>query len=136
MEMLNQDKATTGLKTAVTILGKWGATAEQGTAILRVSPETYARAQRHDLKWQVSLDEDQLTRISYVMNIHAALRVIFDNPENLYGFMRMANYNEGFDGRSPLEVIATGDIGTLRETWLRVNMERPTINGDEDRVRL
>ncbi|WP_268877327.1 hypothetical protein [Vreelandella rituensis] len=28
----------------------------------------------------------------------------------------MANYNEGFDGRSALEVIACGDIGTLRET--------------------
>ncbi|MCE8044535.1 hypothetical protein HOP60_20940 [Halomonas daqingensis] len=136
MEMLNQDKATTGLKTAVTILGKWGATIEQGTAILRVPPETYARAQRHDPEWQVSLDDDQLTRISYVLNIHAALRVVFDNPDNLYGFMSMANYNEGFDGRSALEVIACGDIGTLRETWLRVNMERPMIIDDEGRVRL
>ncbi|MBB3231133.1 hypothetical protein [Halomonas stenophila] len=134
--MTNKDKVTTGLQAAVTILGKWGASSEQGTAILRVSLDTYARARRRDPEWQVNLDEDQLTRISYVLNIHAALRVIFDNPENLYGFMAMANHNEGFNGRSPLEVIAYGDIISLRETWLRVNMERPVIVGDEGRFNL
>ncbi|WP_232090224.1 hypothetical protein [Billgrantia diversa] len=122
-----KDKPTTGIQVAVTILEKWGATVEQGTAILRVSPETYAQAKQQKPEWQVTLDEDQLARISYVLNIHAALRVLFDNPDNLYGFMAMPNYNEGFDGRSALEVIACGDIGTLRETWLRVNMERPAI---------
>lgn len=111
MEMLNQDKATTGLRVAVTTLDKGDATAKQGSAILSVPPETYARAQRRDPEWQAYLDEDQLARISYVLKIHAALCVIFDNPENLYGFMRTANYNEGFDDRSPLEVIACGDIG-------------------------
>ncbi|WP_108447049.1 hypothetical protein [Halomonas denitrificans] len=114
--MTNKDKATTGLQTAVTILGKWGATSEQGTAILRVSPDSYARAMRHDPEWQVNLDEDQLTRISYVLNIHAALRLIFDNPSNVYGFMSMVNHNEGFNGRSPLEVIADSDLVSLRET--------------------
>lgn len=134
--MPNQDKATAGLQTAVTILRKWGATTEQGAAILNVSPGTFIQAKRHDPKWQVSLDDDQLARISYVLNIHAALRVIFDYPENLYGFMAMANHNEGFNGRSPLEVIACGDIASLRETWLRVNMERPAIIGDEGRFDL
>lgn len=134
--MENKDKATTGLQVAVTILGKWGASSEQGTAILRVSPETYARARRHDPEWHVNLDEDQLTRISYVLNIHATLRVIFDNPSNVYGFMSMVNHNEGFNGRSPLEVIADGDLASLRETWLSVNMERPVIIGDEGRFNL
>ena len=122
--LVMKNKATTGLQVAVTILEKWGATTEQGTAILNVSPDTYAHAKQRDPEWQISLDDDQLARISYVLNIHAALRVLFDNPDNLYGFMGMADYNKGFDGRSPLEVIACGDIGTLRETWLRVNMER------------
>lgn len=134
--MPNQDKATTGLRGAVMILGKWGATTDQGAAILNVSPDTYHQAKRGDPEWLGILDEDQLTRISYVLNIHAALRVLFDNPDNLYGFMRMANYNEGFDGQSALEVIAGGDLASLRETWLRVNMERPTIIGDEGRVML
>ncbi|APX91769.1 hypothetical protein BWR19_01760 [Halomonas sp. 1513] len=131
--MTNKDKATTGLQVAVTILEKWGATVEQGTAILRVSPDTYAYAKQRDPEWQISLDDDQLGRISYVLNIHAALRILFENSDNLYGFMGMTNYNEGFNGRSPLEVIACGSISTLRETWLRVNMERPVVVGDEGR---
>ncbi len=131
-----KNKATTGIQVAVTILEKWGATVEQGTAILRVSPDTYAQAKQQNPEWQIILDEDQLARISYVLNIHAALGVLFDNPDNLYGFMAMPNYNEGFDGQSPLEVIACGDIGKLREIWLRVNMERPAIINDEGRVKL
>ncbi|RTR02959.1 hypothetical protein [Halomonas nitroreducens] len=118
--MENKDKATTGLQVAVTILGKWGASSEQGVAILRVSPETYARARRRDPEWKVNLDEDQLTRISYILNIHAALRVILDNPKNVYGFMSMINHNEYFNGRSPLQIISQGNLYSLRETWLRV----------------
>ncbi|SEK38356.1 hypothetical protein [Halomonas daqiaonensis] len=134
--MSNKNKTTTGLQVAVTILEKWGASCEQGTAILRVSPDNYALARRREPEWQVNLDEDHLTRISYILNIHAALRVIFDNPSNVYGFMSMVNHNEGFNGRSPLDVIARGDLTELRETWLHVNMLRPVIIGDEGRVNL
>ncbi len=81
----------------------------------------YARAKQRDPKWQVSLDEDQLTRISLVLNIHAALRVLFDNPKNLYGFMSMDNHDDFFHGRSPLEVIASGDLTSLHETWQRLD---------------
>ncbi|MBB3188948.1 antitoxin Xre-like helix-turn-helix domain-containing protein [Halomonas cerina] len=117
-------KCAAGLKAAVAILEKWGATGEQATAILRVSRSTYARAKRRDPAWQVSLDEDQLTRISLVLNIHAALRVIFDNPENLYGFMAMANHNDYFNGRAPLEIIASGGILALYEVFQRIDSLR------------
>ena len=87
------------------------------SAILGVSGSTVDRARSQDFCWQVSLDEDQLTRISLVLNMHAALRVLFDNPENLYGFMLMANHNAFFHGRSPLEIIACGELTSLYETW-------------------
>jgi len=116
--------AAAGLKAAVAILEKWGATGEQGNAILRVSRSTYARAKRRDPGWEVSLDGDQLTRISLVLNMHAALRVIFDNPENLYGFMSMANHNGYFNGKSPLEVIAQGGILSLYEAFRRIDSLR------------
>lgn len=102
-EAITRDKtaAATGLKAAVRILDKWDASGEQGEAILRVSHSTYARARNGNVQ-EVKLDRDQLTRISYVLNIHAALRIVFDNPENLYGFITMANHNPYFAGRSPL----------------------------------
>lgn len=46
----------------------------------------------------MSLDDDQLARISLVLNIHASLRTIFDNPDNVYGFPSMNNHNPFFDG--------------------------------------
>ncbi|MFP3480677.1 antitoxin Xre-like helix-turn-helix domain-containing protein, partial [Burkholderia sp. SIMBA_057] len=84
----NKAAAAVGLKAAVRILEKWRASGEQGEAILRVSHSTYARARRGDLV-EIKLDSDQLTRISYVLNIHATLRMIFDNPDNLYGFVNL-----------------------------------------------
>jgi hypothetical protein len=117
-------KAAIGLKVAVNILEKWGASGEQSTAILRVSRSTYARAKRGDPGWEVNLDEDQLTRISLVLNMHAALRVVFDNPENLYGFMAMPNHNAYFNGKTPLELISQGGILPLYEVSKRIGSLR------------
>nr|WP_299243425.1 antitoxin Xre-like helix-turn-helix domain-containing protein [uncultured Halomonas sp.] len=124
-EAIDQDKtaAATGLKTAVRILDKWDASGEQGEAILRVSHSTYARARNGSVQ-AIKLDRDQLTRISYVLNIHAALRLIFDNPENLYGFMKMANDNPYFEGRSPLEILGSGDFAALYEIFKRIDSLR------------
>lgn len=119
----NRAAAAAGLKAAVRILDKWRASGEQGEAILRVSHSTYARARRGDLV-EIKLDSDQLTRISYLLNIHAALRMIFDNPENLYGFVNLVNHNPYFNGRTPLEIMGSGDFAALYETFKRVDSLR------------
>lgn len=119
----NKAAAAAGLKAAVRILDKWRASGEQGEAILRVSHSTYARARRGDLV-EIKLDSDQLTRISYLLNIHAALRMIFDNPENLYGFVNLVNHNPYFNGRTPLEIIGSGDFAALYETFKRIDSLR------------
>ncbi|MCH4810450.1 MbcA/ParS/Xre antitoxin family protein [Vreelandella neptunia] len=119
----NRAAAAAGLKAAVRILDKWRASGEQGEAILRVSHSTYARARRGDID-EIKLDSDQLTRISYLLNIHASLRVIFDNPENLYGFVNMINHNPYFNGRTPLEIMGSGDFAALYETFKRVDSLR------------
>lgn len=115
--------AASGLKAAVRILDRWKATGEQGEAILRVSHSTYARAKGKNLS-EIKLDSDQLTRISYVLNIHAALRMLFENPDNVYGFISMENHNPYFNGRSPLEVISRGDFAALYETFKRIDSLR------------
>src|SRR5690554_6249975 len=94
LEAPTQDRAKSaaGLRAAVTILDRWGASGEQAAAILRVSRSTYARSRRQDAEWRVSLDEDQLTRIGLVPNIYAILRVIFENSGNPHSFMAMAEH--------------------------------------------
>ncbi|CAD2266873.1 hypothetical protein PSEUDT2_01951 [Stutzerimonas stutzeri] len=120
----SKDQCTNGLRAAVNILDKWQATTEQACRILRISRSTHARAKLRNADWPVSLDPDQMQRISFILNIHAALRLIFDNPENTYGFPGMPNHNEFFNGRSPLAVMAQGDMISLYETFRRIDSLR------------
>ena len=55
-----------------------------------------------------------------VLNIHAAMRTLFENPANVYGFMRRPNDNDFFNGRAPLDVIAEGRLQDLVETHRRI----------------
>ena len=116
-----KDMALVGLRTALNILAKWKTSTEQAGNILRVSRSTISRARTEKA---VSLDEDQLKRVSLVLNIHSALRMLFDNPANVYGFMQMENHNKFFNGRSPMDVVQGGDMIALYETFRRIDSLR------------
>ncbi|MBF6622146.1 MAG: hypothetical protein ITG05_01355 [Pseudomonas stutzeri] len=120
----SREQCVAGLRAALNILDKWAASSDQACRILRISRSTYTRARQRDPEWSVGLDADQLQRISMVLNIHAALRLVFDNPENVYGFPSMENRNEFFNGRTPLEIMAQGDMISLYETFRRIDALR------------
>ncbi len=104
------------------ILEKWGCSALQKQAILGLSKSTFHRYQK-DLN-AVSLNNDQLERLSYLANIHQALRMVFSNPDNVYGYMNMINHNPYFNGRTPLSIISTGNFGALYEVFKRIDSMR------------
>lgn len=99
-----QGDAEAGLKAALAILEKWQARLEQQQRILALPAET-------------PLSEQQVERISYVLNIHARLRTVFDNPRNQSDFMSMPNGHPPFDGHPPLDYISSGNLLALRKTW-------------------
>ncbi len=123
-QSFTKSQCVAGLNAAVSILEKWRASTEQACGILRISRSTHSRAKQRDADWSVSLDSDQMHRISFVLNIHAALRLVFDNPENVYGFPSMKNDNEFFNGRTPLEIMGQGDMISLYETYRRIDVLR------------
>ncbi|MEZ8745323.1 hypothetical protein AB4189_16655 [Vibrio sp. 10N.286.49.E1] len=99
---MNQRLAT-GLKSAETLLLKWGATNEQVQAILP------------------NEDDSLEVRVSHLLNIHATLRIIFSNQNNIYGFMSHTNNNSFFYGRSPLSTIASGRLSDLQDVRERID---------------
>ena len=105
------------LRTALNILEKWKATPQQACSILRV---THGRIFRIRQAMSVKLDRDQLERASIVLNCHASLRLTFESPENVYGFVNMENHNDFFNGRKPLEIMAQGDLLSIFETYKRI----------------
>lgn len=104
------------------ILDKWGCSAVEKYTIMGISKSAYYRYQADPST--VSLSNDQLERVSYLANIHQALRMVFSNSDNIYGFMKMVNNNPYFNGRTPLSLIATGQFGALYEVAKRVDSMR------------
>lgn len=116
------------VRAAMKILDKWGCSAEQQQNILQLSKATFYRYRDKETK-KASLSRDQLTRISYLLNMHSALRIVFSNPDNVYGFMAMENNNAFFNGASPLSIIEYGDFGSLYEVAKRVDVLRGGLVG-------
>lgn len=114
-----KEAGVTALKTVLKILDKWDCSSEQAQAILRLPKATYYR---YKAKPELAnITGDLLERLSYLLNIHASLRTVFSNPENLYGFMQMPNNNDYFNGESPIKVLESGSFASLYEVFKRVD---------------
>lgn len=120
---LTQDQQAVGLRAALRVLDGWGATNSQVCSILRISVASHQRVLKNSGA-AIRLDKDQQQRVSLVLNIHASLRNIFENADNVRGFPSFKNTNAFFEGRSPLEVMAQGDLISLYETHKHIDQLR------------
>jgi hypothetical protein len=118
-QRLTGEQSSVGLKVALRIIDAWQATPRQACSILRISPSTFRRAAR-GLGYGTRLDLDQQQRIGLVIGIHGFLRAAFSNQDNVRGFPGFKNANAFFEGRTPLEVMAQGDLISLYETYKRI----------------
>jgi hypothetical protein len=122
------NRALIAVRAAMKILDKWKCSAEKQQNILQLSRAAFYKYRNEETK-TASLSHDQLTRISYLLNMHSALRIVFTNPDNIYGFMTMKNDNAFFNGVSPLSVIESGEFGNLHEVAKRVDVLRGGVAG-------
>lgn len=109
----------TSFKLGNNILKKWGCSTAQKQAILGMTKTTFHSYQKDPSK--ASLTPDQLERLSCLANIHEALSVVFTNPDNTFGFIRMVNNNPFFNGRTPLSMIENGSLGDLYEAYKHID---------------
>lgn len=115
----SSDHAETSLKVAVRILRKWGCSIEQQCAILQLPWSSCAQLEEHTVS--LNLNKDQVERISYVLNIHAALRGVFENSANVYGYVTMKNASPPFNGQAPLDLLSTGQLEPLVDIFKHVD---------------
>ena len=108
-------QAGAGLRTFARIASRWKLPATDAMALLGVeSRSTYyellkrARGSR-EVK---GLSRDQLDRLSYILGIYEAIRVLFPHSEETRdGWVSRANAAPMFGGRSPLEMMRSSMIG-------------------------
>ncbi|WP_375171921.1 hypothetical protein [Marinobacter sp.] len=114
---LQQHRA--GLTVSRQIMKTWGIEDSRQGRVLNIDQSILDLPEICD-----ALTDDQLVRISYLLNIHASLKEIFENAENHYGFMTAVNHNPPYNGQRPLDFVLTGKVDSLKrvfESLKRIN---------------
>ena len=97
----------------------WGVPDEQAASLLDLPPRTYAR-------WKAAgagrLGRDGKARLSNLMGIHKALRIIFLDPQRGYDWIKAPN--SAFGGRSALAVMLGGELTDLMRVRRYLDAER------------
>jgi Protein of unknown function (DUF2384) len=108
-------QAGAGLRAFARIVDKWNLPAADAMALLGVdSRSTYYELLKRarESKEVKGLSRDQLDRLSYLLGIYAATRVLFPHSEeSRNGWVSRVNTASLFGGRSPLEIMRSGMIG-------------------------
>ena len=118
-EPLSQEEAAAMLRAAVNLFRRWDLTDEQAATLLDLPGRTYARWKAGE---QGRIDRDTRARLSNLMGIHKALRIIFQDAERGYRWIRAAN--ETFGGRSALDVMLRGELTDLMRVRRMLDAER------------
>ena len=64
---------------------------------------------------QVALNRDLMERISYILGIHKALRILFQDADRAYDWMHLPNDAFPFGGQTALEFVLQGSLVRLAE---------------------
>ena len=120
-------QAGAGLRTFARIADKWKLSTRDAMALLGVeSRSTYYDLLRRarESKEVKGLNKDQLDRLSYLLGIYEAIRVLFPHSEETRdAWVASANTAPMFAGHSPLEVMRSSMIG-LYQTFAHLTSAR------------
>lgn len=118
-EPLTQAEGEAMFRAALNLFGKWGVTDEQAALLVDMPVRTFRR-------WKADgparLSRDGLARLSNLMGIHKALRLIFQEPQRSYDWMRASN--AAFAGASALEVMLGGELTDIMRVRRYLDAER------------
>lgn len=107
------------LRAVLTLFGKWEITDEDAAILLDLPVRTYRR-------WKAGqpgrLDRDTKARLSNLLGIHKALRILFAGPARGYAWIRAENAT--FAGRSALSVMKGGELTDLMRVRRYLDAER------------
>ena len=119
---LNSDQIKTAFKVVLNIFDKWHCTTEEALTLLGLKRSTWFKYK--STPETATFSPDLIERISYLLNIHAALRILFSNPESVYQWIRKPNKAPFYNGRSAMEIMMQGRVVDLWSVASRLNAER------------
>jgi uncharacterized protein (DUF2384 family) len=118
-EPVTEDEASAMFRAVMKLFGLWSVTDEQAATLLDMPLRTYRRWKAGDIG---RIDRDGAARLSNLIGIHKALRIIFREPQRAYGWVSAAN--AAFGGRTALEVMLGGELTDLMRVRRYLDAER------------
>ena len=118
-EPISPEEAAAMFRAAVNLFRRWALTDDQAATLLDLPIRTYARWKAGE---QGRIDRDTRARLSNLMGIHKALSIVFGEAERGYRWIRAAN--DGFGGRSALDVMLGRELTALRRVRRLLDAER------------
>ncbi len=109
-------------KAVISILEKWQCSTEEMQTLLGLKRSTLFKYKGDPAKALIS--RDLAERLSYLLNIHAALRILFSHPDSVYGWVRKPNQAPFFNGQSAMAIMMQGRVVDLWSIASRLNAER------------
>ena len=118
-DQITDEEGGAMLRAVLNLFGKWDITDEEAAVLLDLPVRTYRR-------WKAGqpgrLDRDMKARLSNLLGIHKALRIIFLEPDRTYAWIKARN--AAFGDQSALDVMLGGDLTDLMRVRRYVDAER------------
>jgi len=116
---ITDEEAASMFRAVIKLFRLWGVTDDQAATLLDLPKRTYVRWKAGDLG---RIGRDGKARLSNLMGIHKALRLIFRETPRGYDWIKAPN--EAFSGRSALDVMLGGELTDLMRVRRYLDAER------------
>jgi hypothetical protein len=116
---ISDDEAAAMFRAALNLFRLWRVTDEQAATLLDLPLRSYRRWKAGEIG---RISRDGKARLSNLMGVHKALRLMFREPQRGYDWIKAAN--AAFDGRTALEIMLGGELTDLMRVRRYLDHER------------
>lgn len=118
-EPVTDEEAAAMFRAVARLFALWDLTDEQASVLVDLPLRTYRRWKAGEIG---RIDRDGKARLSNLVGIHKALRIIFSDPARGYRWIKSTN--EAFNGRSALDIMMGGELTDLMRVRRYLDAER------------
>lgn len=116
---ITDEEGAAMFRAALNLFRLWGITDDEAAILLDLPVRTYRRWKAGDLG---RLDRDGKARLSNIMGIHKALRIIFRESQRAYAWIKAPN--AAFGNRTALDIMLGGELTDLMRVRRYLDAER------------
>ena len=116
---ITDEEAAAMFRASLNLFRLWGVSDDQAATILDLPRRTFARWKAGDIG---RLGRDGKARLSNLMGIHKALKIIFNEATRGYAWIKAPN--QAFGGASALTVMLGGELTDLMRVRRYLDSER------------